>query len=175
MKTVDSFIIDIGTEVFMRRKEREVTDIEQILDIVARAKVLHLGLNDGDTPYVVPLHYAYEYADGTFTFYMHSAAEGHKLDLIRADGHACVTLECDTSLNSGGETACKWGAAYSSVMAKGTADLIDDPAEKARVLRLLMLNQTGREFTVTEEMTASVRVIRFTAASLTAKACPKKD
>ncbi len=60
-------------------------------------------------------------------------------------------------------------------MAKGTADLIDDPAEKARVLQLLMLNQTGREFSVTEEMTASVRVIRFTAASLTAKACPKKD
>ena len=41
----------------MRRAECEVTDIGEILGIVSRAKILRLGLFDGEFPYVVPLHY----------------------------------------------------------------------------------------------------------------------
>lgn len=52
----------------MRRKDREVTDINEILDIVEQAKVLHLGMLDGEYPYVVAMHYGYEYADGALTF-----------------------------------------------------------------------------------------------------------
>ena len=52
----------------MRRKDREITDINEILELVAKTDVLHLGLFDGDYPYIVPLHYGYEYADGTLTF-----------------------------------------------------------------------------------------------------------
>ena len=35
----------------MRRKDREVTDLDEILGIVAVAKILHLGLFDGEYPY----------------------------------------------------------------------------------------------------------------------------
>ena len=45
----------------MRRKDREITESNDILKIVDEAKILHLGLFDGDYPYVVPLHYSYEY------------------------------------------------------------------------------------------------------------------
>ncbi len=41
----------------MRRKDREITDIETIRSILDKAKVLHLAMIDGDRPYVVPLHY----------------------------------------------------------------------------------------------------------------------
>ena len=69
----------------MRRKDREVTDIHEILAIVGRAKILHMGLFDGDHPYIVPLHYGYEYHEDRheLVFFMHGAKEGHKLDLIR--------------------------------------------------------------------------------------------
>ena len=43
----------------MRRKDREVTNISDILKIVDTAKVLRLGLFDGDYPYIVPLHCGY--------------------------------------------------------------------------------------------------------------------
>ena len=33
------------------KREREVTDMEEILSILDKAKVLHLGLVDGDEPY----------------------------------------------------------------------------------------------------------------------------
>ena len=48
----------------MRRKDREVTNIIEILQIIEKAKVLHLALFDADYPYIVPLHYGYEYTEG---------------------------------------------------------------------------------------------------------------
>ena len=57
----------------MRRKDREVTDINEILKIVDKAKILHLCLFDGEYPYIVPLHYGYEYKNGNLIFYMHCA------------------------------------------------------------------------------------------------------
>ena len=65
----------------MRRKDREVTNIIEILQIIEKAKVLHLALFDADYPYIVPLHYGYEYKEGILIFYMHCAKEGHKLDI----------------------------------------------------------------------------------------------
>ncbi|MFR3342952.1 MAG: hypothetical protein ACLTS6_01860 [Anaerobutyricum sp.] len=39
----------------MRRKDREVTNIIEILQIIEKAKVLHLALFDADYTYIVPL------------------------------------------------------------------------------------------------------------------------
>ena len=153
----------------MRRKDREIVDITEILEIIGKADVLHLGLFDGDYPYVVPLHYGYEYLDGKLVLYMHSAKEGHKLDLIQACPNACAELECDTELISGDEVACAYGAAYASVIARGHAEIVTDVQEKIKGLKLLMKNQTGQEFEINEKMAATVEVIRFEALQFTAK------
>ena len=73
----------------MRRKDREITDAEEIRRILSRARVLHLGLNDDEGPYVVPMHYGFLFENGKLTLYTHCAREGHKLSLIRrGDGAA---------------------------------------------------------------------------------------
>ncbi len=112
----------------MRRKDRELTDVDENIRIVEKAKILHLGLFDSDYPYVLPLHYGYEYADGIIVLYLHSAKEGHKLDLIRTNPNVCVEMECDVHLISGGEAPCKYGAAYASVIGHGRAEVINDTA-----------------------------------------------
>ena len=43
----------------MTRREREVTDLEEIIGILDRAKIVHVGMVDGDRPYVVPMNYGY--------------------------------------------------------------------------------------------------------------------
>ena len=68
----------------MRRKDREITEINDILKIIEKAKILHLGLFDREYPYVVPLHYGFEFVNGALFFFMHSAREGYKLDLRRS-------------------------------------------------------------------------------------------
>ena len=39
----------------MTRREREVTDINEILKIMDACKIVHVGLVDGDQPYVLPI------------------------------------------------------------------------------------------------------------------------
>ena len=154
----------------MRRTDREVRDISDILAIVEGARVLRLGLYDGEYPYIVPLHYGYEYADGTLTFYMHSAREGRKLDLIRRDGRAFIELDSDEALISGGDAACAYGASFASVMGRGEAVLVADADEAVRGLKLLMKHQTGRDFDMTPAMASAVQVIRVRLLDFTAKA-----
>lgn len=106
----------------MRRVDREVRDINEILKIVDKAKILHLGLFDIEYPYVVPLHYGYEYKDGILIFYMHAAKEGHKLDLIRRNRNVCIELECDVEEIPGGDIPCKYGSTFASVIGRGYAE-----------------------------------------------------
>lgn len=158
----------------MRRKDREITGAEEILGIVDKARILHLGLLDEGYPYVVPLHYGYEYADGRLVFYMHGAREGHKLDLIRKDPRVFVELECDVDLISGGDVPCSYGSSFASVMGRGRAELVDDEQEKLRGLGLLMEHQTGRRFTMDGRMASAVAVIRVVVPEFTAKARKKR-
>ena len=157
----------------MRRKDREVTDIQPILHIIEKAKILRLELFDGEYPYVVPLHYGYEYAENRLVFYMHSAKEGHKLELIADNPRVCVELDGEAELISGGEVPCMYGSSFASVMGRGTAEIVSDENEKIKGLSLLMKHQTGRDFAFTGEMAATVAVIRVTLNKFTAKSKPK--
>ena len=158
----------------MRRSDREISDLATIEDILNTARIVHLGLADGDMPYVVPMHYGYTLANGTLTLYVHSAVEGRKLDVIRANPKAFVEIDTGEALNSGGKLACKYGAAYASVMGSGRATIVEEAAEKVRALELLMRVQTGRDFAITEQMAASVAVIRVDVDSFTAKRSLKR-
>ena len=66
----------------MTRREREVTDINEILKIMDACKIVHVGLVDGDQPYVLPMNYGYTYEDGKMVIYLHGAKKGYKYDLI---------------------------------------------------------------------------------------------
>ena len=157
----------------MRRKDREITRIEDILSIVDRAKVLRLGLFDDNFPYIVPLHFGYEYAEGKLIFYMHSAKEGHKLDLIRQNQNVCIELDCDTELISGGDIPCSYSSSFASLIGRGLAEIVADEQEKVRGLYLLMKNQTGREFEITTQMASAVAVIKVVVCDFSAKSKPK--
>ncbi|MBO4880427.1 MAG: pyridoxamine 5'-phosphate oxidase family protein [Firmicutes bacterium] len=155
----------------MRRKDREVTDIAEIRRILDKADILHMGLFDGDYPYVVPVHYGYEFREDTLVFYTHGAKEGHKLDLIRKDPHICVQVDCDVETLPA-KAACGYGSTFASVIAKGKAEILEDPAEKAEALKILMKCQTGMDFPINGAMASAVAVLKITASEFTAKRNP---
>ena len=156
----------------MRRKDRQITDLEAIRAILDKAKVLHLAMIDGARPYVVPMNYGYALAAGRLTLYLHGAKEGRKLDVLQQNDRVAFVLETDVSPVSGGDIPCKYGEAYASVMGEGRAVLLTDSAEKMAALSILMKTQTGRTFSFTPEMTDGVAVIRIDVDSFTAKARP---
>lgn len=52
----------------MRRKDREVTELETVKEIIRQCDVLRLGLADGDYPYIVPMNFGWEEKEGRLYF-----------------------------------------------------------------------------------------------------------
>ncbi len=155
----------------MTRREREVTDINKILEILDKSKVLHLGLVDGDEAYVVPMNYGYTYENDKLTLYLHGARRGRKLDLIRQNPKVFFEMDCDI-VPFEGDVACKYGITYSSIMGRGLAEITEDPEEKMKALSVLMKTQTGKDFEFNEKLVSVVTVIRIDVLEFTAKNRP---
>lgn len=153
------------------RREREVTDPAQILDILNKAKIVHIGLVDGDEPYVVPMNYGFTMEEGKLTLYLHGAKKGRKLDVLRANPKVFFSLECDVQPFEG-DIACRYGTAYASVMGSGIAQILEDSSAKQEGLSIIMKTQTGQDFTFDDKMASIVSVIRIDVTDYTAKCRP---
>ncbi len=153
----------------MTRREKQVTDPSEIRYILDQSKVLHLGLVDGDEPYVVPMNYGYTMDEnGDLTLYLHGATQGRKLDLMRKNPKIFFEMECDLEPFAG-DVACRYGLAYRSLMGRGLAEILEDPQEKMKALSVLMKTQTGMDFEFNERLVKVVCVIRIRTADYTAK------
>ena len=153
----------------MTRRELGITDRNEILDILDRALIVHIGLTDGDEPYVVPMNYGYTMEeDGTLVLYLHGATQGRKLDLMRKNPKVFFEMECDVQQFEG-DVACRYGTAYKSLMGRGRAVIVEDPEEKMRCLSLFMKTQTGKDFEFNEKLVKVVSIIRIEALDYTAK------
>jgi len=155
----------------MTKRERQITDLKQILDILDKGKVLHLGLCVQDEPYVVPMNYGYIQEEGNLVIYLHSAVRGKKLDMIAANPKVFFEIDCDL-LPFVGVLPCQYGLSYSSVMGKGMARIVEDVEEKKKAMTILMKTQTGKDFSFEDRLVSMVAVIRIDVAEYTAKHRP---
>jgi len=155
----------------MTKRELQVTDLNEIREILDTAKVLHLGLAVDNEPYVVPLNYGYTMEDGKLTLYLHGANQGKKLDMIRANPNVFFELDCGR-MPFEGKVPCQYGMVYSSVMGRGTARIVEDVEEKMQAMTILMKTQTGKEFSFNERLVSIVAVIRIDVSEYTAKHRP---
>ena len=155
----------------MTKRELQITDENQIRAILDTAKVLHLGMCVDNEPYVVPMNYGYMMENGRLVLYLHSAMQGKKLDMIRANSRVFFELDCDR-IPFEGEKPCQYGLSYASVMGRGEARIISDVEEKMKALTLLMKTQTGKDFEFNEKLVSIVAVIRIDVAEFTAKHRP---
>lgn len=155
----------------MTKRERQITDEARIEKILDTAKVLRLGLAVDNEPYVVPMNYGYKKENGKLVLYLHSAVQGKKLDMIRANPRVFFELDCDLAPFEG-EKPCQYGLAYSSVMGRGKAKIVEDVQEKMEAMTVLMKTQTGKDFSFNERLVSIVAVIRIDVEEYTAKHRP---
>ena len=155
----------------MTKRERQVTDPQQIQAILDTAKVLRLGLAVDNEPYVVPMNYGYVMEDGKLTLYLHSAVRGKKLDLVQANPKVFFEMDCDWKPFEG-NLPCQYGLSYSSIMGRGTAQIVEDVEEKKKAMSILMKTQTGKDFSFEDRLVSIVTVIRIDVAAYTAKHRP---
>lgn len=155
----------------MTRRERQIFDIDKILEILDKSKVVHIGMADGDEPYVVPMNYGYTYENEKLTIWLHGATTGRKLDLIRKNPKVFFEMECDL-VPFDGNVACNYGISYSSVMGKGIATIVEDSEEKQKGLKVLMKTQVNKDFDFNEKLASVVAIIKIEVSEFTAKHRP---
>lgn len=148
----------------MRRKEKQITDKKQMEQILAQAQVCRLAMVDKGQPYVVPLNFGY----GDGSLYFHSAPEGRKIDVLKADPQVCFEVDELVKMNKAA-AACDWGVSFKSVIGTGTARILDTPAEKKAGLDIIMAHYSSRSFDYPEEMLAKTAVIQVTIHEMTGK------
>lgn len=182
----------------MRRKDREVLGDENIKQIIEQCTTCHVALEDEvnpGMPYVVPLSFGYSLQNGTLELVFHCAHVGKKLDCIRKNPKVAFSMCVENRIEIFEDNVCKSGRYYASVMGQGTAEIVEDPAEKCQALSLLMERQAGgaqghvrashaacgnqeahisqdaapHPFTFTPEQARAVTVIRIVSTNYTAK------
>lgn len=151
----------------MRRKDREITDLQTQEAILQRAPLLRLGFCDAGEPYVLPFNFAY--AAGQI--YIHAAPKGRKLEILAANPRVCFQADCGTELRlpEDPEDACNYGMHYHCVVGWGTATVLDDPASVRPGLDLLMQKYAGRSFSYPDKAVARIVLIRIAVERMTGK------
>lgn len=120
----------------MRRTDREVSDKADLEDIIGQADVCRIALFAEKAPYIVPLNFGYAWNE-TLKFYFHCAAEGRKLDLLRANNVVGFEIDIKHELTKG-DLACDWGMKYMSVVGNGRIRELVEEEDKAAGLDLIM-------------------------------------
>jgi nitroimidazol reductase NimA-like FMN-containing flavoprotein (pyridoxamine 5'-phosphate oxidase superfamily) len=145
----------------MRRKDREITSVDEKIAIIEKNKVCRLALSGNNVPYIVPLNYGYRFEDNKLSLYFHSAAEGKKTDIIQANNRACFEIDSDGALIEN-ENPCACGYEFKSIIGSGRIKRAETPDEKIEGLKRLMKHQTGRAGGFTFSPAALEKVIVYT-------------
>ncbi|MFV0401519.1 MAG: pyridoxamine 5'-phosphate oxidase family protein [Oscillospiraceae bacterium] len=153
----------------MRRKEREVSGLENLTAILDDCGVMHVGFAADNIPYIVPMDFGYRTEEEKLILYFHCAGEGRKLDMLRKNSRVCFEADCGHSIITG-DKACGWSAHYRSVMGEGVMELLESPEDKAAGLDAIMAKAgfSGKA-EYSEKQLSAVRVLRLTADWVTGK------
>ena len=90
----------------MRRKDREVSDFEDIMDIINHCDVCRVVVNDGEFPYIIPMNFGTEVVDNQLYLYFHSAKEGKKIDLFKKNNKVTFEMDCEHNIIRQTKKAC---------------------------------------------------------------------
>jgi nitroimidazol reductase NimA-like FMN-containing flavoprotein (pyridoxamine 5'-phosphate oxidase superfamily) len=148
----------------MRRKDREITDRAEIDALIHASKVMHLGLADGGTPFVVPVFYAY---DGASLFF-HSAKAGTKIEMLKRNNLVCFEITADHGIIEN-DAACDFEASHRTVIGLGRARFVEDEAEKTAALTRIVARFSSRRFEFPAANLKATAVVRIDIESVKGK------
>ncbi|MDD4645795.1 MAG: pyridoxamine 5'-phosphate oxidase family protein, partial [Bacteroidales bacterium] len=78
----------------MNLRPRMLTTTDEMEAIINEAQVCYVGMSDNNTPYVLPMNFAY--ADGVI--FLHSAQEGQKIDVLKSNPLVSINFNTGNEL-----------------------------------------------------------------------------
>ena len=151
----------------MRRKDREITSMTKILEIIEKCDVCRIAFHDSPFPYIVPMNFGISTTDDQITLYFHCANEGKKLDLIKQNPSVCFEMDCAHQLFTD-DVSMNCSMAYESVIGYGKVEIVPE-TEKLEALNLLMAHYHKEDFQFNQKVIPMTTVFKLTVETMTAK------
>ena len=151
----------------MRRSDREITDRNEMIDVMKRCDVCRLALNDEGYPYILPLNFGMEADEENIVLYFHGADKGRKYELIEKDNRVSFEMDCAHRLVVDEERGhCTME--YESVIGRGRVEMVPEE-EKREALRSLMRQYHPENVNFDEGAMPRTRVFKLTVEEMTGK------
>lgn len=153
----------------MRRRDREVTGLQNITAILDKCEILRIGLCLENKPYIVPMNFVYEVICEDINVYLHCASEGKKLDIIKKNNNVCFEADCSYKTLKA-EEPCRWSAEYESVIGEGKVIILTDEIQKINALNIFM-KRYGFEgkLQFNQQELSAVTILKILVTSITGK------
>ncbi len=156
----------------MRRSDREITDFEEMVQVMQGCDVCRLALNDDGFPYILPLNFGVKVEDGQVTMYFHGASEGKKYELLEKDNRASFEMDCSHQLISNSETGhCTMD--YESIIGRGRIEIVPEE-EKTEALAVLTDHYHNGHFEFNPAAVGRTTVMKLVVEKMTGKRHAKK-
>ncbi len=155
----------------MRLGKREITEIEELKEVLETCKVLRLGMTDKEGMFIVPVNFGYELEEENkeLKLYIHSAGEGRKAEALAENSEVAFEMDCCHKLIQGDYT-CSYSYAYKSIMGTGKACRLEGVEEKIHGLQVLMHHlEPGSDIKFQDGMLDRVAVYRIDVTEFTGK------
>jgi uncharacterized protein len=152
----------------MRRKDREVSNREDIIAIMKKCDVCQLAFFDQEYPYIVPLNFGFSYDGENIELYFHGANAGKKLELIRENNKVGFEMDCSHKLIED-EEACEYTMEFESICGNGTIELIEGEGKITALTYLMKQYSPENTFHFNEKQVNAVTVFKLKVNSVTGK------
>lgn len=154
----------------MRRKDREITDLQVIREIINNISCCRLGFYDDGEVYIVPMNFGVVYSkEDKITLYFHSAKEGRKIELISKSSSVGFEMDTNYKLKSA-EIACDCTASFESIIGTGVVSFVEERIEKERGLNAIMYQSTKKgDWKYNDKMLDRVCVFKVQVTKISCK------
>jgi nitroimidazol reductase NimA-like FMN-containing flavoprotein (pyridoxamine 5'-phosphate oxidase superfamily) len=154
----------------MRRKEREIKNLQEIEDIIERADVCRIALSDNDVPYIVTMNFGFRKGANPCLFF-HCAKEGKKIEMIKRNNLACFQFDIDRLLVKT-DVRCNCGMQYRSVVGAGKISFVYEREQKIEALEYLTNHYVGgHRHRFEEKNLEETTVLRLDIDEISGKKC----
>lgn len=158
----------------MRRKDREVTDLATVVQIIDACDIIRIGLADGDFPYIVPLNFGYTVEGEQICFYIHGAMAGKKYEMLTKFPYCSfeldIPLELDCMVEEKDVTM-----RYQSVMGKCKVTFLEGEERQSAIDDVIMARyEETKNFDYNRDVVKRTAVAKLTVLEWTAKVNPIK-
>ena len=152
----------------MRRRDREISDIHELEEIINKADACRIALANDNIPYIVTMNFGYVNYPQKVLFF-HCANEGKKMDMLHKNNHVCFAMDIDHEIVKGTK-GCDWGAKFTSIIGYGNIDILTEKADKMEGLNSIMSHYGGNhEYVYDDNVVEQTTVLRLRITEITGK------